>query len=220
MRKTILKIAAPVLRRFTKYYFSKPRPYKYKGIKGVILPGVFYPFFTISTKLLLNFLEPQNLKNKHFLELGCGTGFISVLAAKKGAKTTASDINPSAIENVKRNAKSNGVEVLTILSDLFKKIPEQVFDYIIINPPYYQKVAQSVEEKAWFCGANFEYFKELFSSINDFFNEQSMVYMILSEDCKIESIQNIAKQHDLVFDLIKTQKKYGELNYIFQLLKQ
>ena len=144
------RFLSPILKRFAKYYFSKARPYSFKNVKGIILPGVFYPYFTISTKLLLEFVDRLELEGKSFLELGCGTGIISTLAAQKGAQVIATDINPKAIENVELNAKENEVEVKTIFSDLFSAIPEQVFDYIIINPPYYPKRPKNIEEQAWF----------------------------------------------------------------------
>jgi release factor glutamine methyltransferase len=201
------------------WYFKKSRSYNYKQIKGTVLPGVFYPHFTISTKLLMQFLEPQNLKNKNFLELGCGTGLISVLAAQKGALVISSDINPAAIENVRLNALNNKAKLTAIESDLFKSLGGKKFDFIIINPPYYPKEAKNRAEEAWFCGPNFEYFQKLFSSLENYLNENSKVYMILSVDCELERIQEIALEFDFKFNLELETKKWGEANYIFNIEK-
>lgn len=219
MIKKVFNLLSPVLQRFAKYYFSKQRPFHYKGIKGTVLPGVFYPIFTISTKLLMDFIEPLELEEKSFLELGCGTGVISTLAAKKGARVTASDINSAAIENVQINAKKNGVVVQAIFSDLFEEIPKQNFDYIIINPPYYPKNPQNEADLAWFCGDNFEYFKNLFNQLGDYFHLESKVYMILSEDCELEKIKSLAANQQLNFKLDYCTKRQGEENYIFQIVK-
>lgn len=217
MVKKVFNILSPVLQRFAKYYFSKPRPFNYKGIKGTVLPDVFYPIFTISTKLLMDFIEQFDLKGKSFLELGCGTGMISTLAAKRGAIVIASDINPAAIENVELNAENNGVNLQPILSDLFEKILPQFFDYIIINPPYYPKDPLNKAEEAWYCGNDFEYFKKLFDQLGTYFNKNSQVYMILSEDCKLEKIKSLAAEKHLNFELVSQKKKQGEENYIFRI---
>lgn len=219
MIKKTLNFLSPLLQRFAKYYFRKPRPFSYKGIKGTVLPSVFYPIFTISTKLLMDFIDEHELKDKRFLELGCGTGMISTLAAKKGALVTATDINPAAIENVELNAGKNGVTIQSILSDLFEGISQQVFDYIIINPPYYPKEPLNKAEEAWYCGANFEYFEKLFYQLGSYFDETSQVYMILSEDCELEKIKRIAAEKKIDFEKVLQTIKQGEENYIFRIRK-
>lgn len=217
MKKIIKKALSIPLQFWAKMYFRKPRNYRYKNIRGVILPTVFFPQLTISTKLLLEYLENQELSGKSFLELGCGTGFISVLAAIKGAKVCASDINPVAIKNVRLNATKNQVYVNGIESDLFEKIPKLIFDWIIINPPYYPRNPINEAEKAWFCGEKFEYFESLFKDLGAYFSKESKVLMILSEDCEIDSIESIALKNDLAFSAIQRKKRRGELNYIFRI---
>jgi release factor glutamine methyltransferase len=219
LRKIIIKIIGKPMQFWASWYFKKPRNYNYKQIKGIVLPGVFYPHFTISTKLLMQFIEPLELKGKSFLELGCGTGLISVLASQKGALVTSSDVNPSAIENVRLNALNNKVELTAIESDLFKNLEGKKFDYIIINPPYYPKKAENRAEEAWFCGPNFEYFQKLFDKLEDHLNENSNVFMILSVDCELERIQKIALDNQLSFNLELETKKWGEANYIFSISK-
>lgn len=217
MRKTLIRIIAPFLQRFSKWYFAKARRYNYLSVKGTVLPGVFHPQFTISTKLLMQYVSTVNVKQKSVLELGCGSGLISTLAAQKGARVTASDINPKAIKNAQLNAKQNGVEFTTIVSDLFENIAQKQFDFIIINPPYYPKTPKNNEEEAWFCGENFEYFKKLFPQLKQYCSLNSAVIMILSEDCELEKIKEIAKESHLTFDLKLEKRVWGERNYIFQL---
>lgn len=217
MVKRLFKLFAPLLQSLAKLYFSSPRSYSYKSISGVVLPDVFYPHFTISTKLFMEFLEQKELKGKRFLELGCGTALISVLAAKKGAKVFATDINPKAIENAQLNAEKNGVELETIHSDLFDSVPKQQFDYIIINPPYYPKKPHSEAEKAWYCGENFEYFGQLFSTLDAYTNNSSQVLMILSEDCDLGTIKSIANKNKIEFVEVLKKKRNQELNFIYRL---
>lgn len=217
MRALVKKITTPVLQRFAKLYFSKPRTWRYRAMKFTVLPSVFFPHFTISTKVLLDFIDGLNLSNKSLLELGCGTGAISVFASKNGALVTASDINPVAIKNAELNAKSHEVNLLTIQSDLFESIPEQTFDFILINPPYYPRNPKDDAEKAWFCGAAFEYFDRLFDSLKSYINHPSEVYMILSEDCEITHIQMMAKSRNLKMEVVKEVVQQGEQNFIFSL---
>lgn len=162
MRNFIKKITHPFLKLGLKLYYFKPRKYCYKDICIKVHPAVFPPHLTLSTKILLDFINPLDLKNKTFLELGCGSGIIALLASKKGANVLASDINETALKFLNENALKNKLPITTIYSDLFDGIKNNTFDLIIINPSYYPKKAKNITEQAWFCGENFEYFEELF----------------------------------------------------------
>lgn len=213
----ILTPISPLIKKLAKVYTSKEREFSYKGIAVTVKPGVFHPGLFISTKILLNFVDELILKNNFFLELGAGSGIISILAAKKGAEVYASDISNTAVENIKINAERNNVEVNLNKSDLFKSIPHQNFDFIIINPPYYQKDPKNEEEYAWFCGSNYEYFTNLFSSLPGFINENSKVFMILSEVCDIKKIKSIGESKRFNWKIEKRKTVWGEKNFIFSL---
>ncbi|THF48815.1 methyltransferase domain-containing protein [Flavobacterium supellecticarium] len=220
MRKLIQRIISPFLQKASSIYLSKPRNYRYKNIRVRVEPGVFPPFITISTKLLLEFIEPLPLQNKTFLELGCGCGIISILAAQKGAQVTASDINKTALEALQKNAIPNQVTLSVIYSDLFQELSDRQFDYIVINPPYYPKTPQNTAESAWFCGKNFEYFEKLFAQLPKYRTETNKIYMILSEDCDCDTIQSIATRNALRMQVVRTAKVFQEQNYIFEIGSQ
>ena len=216
MRNIIKKITHPFLKYGLKLYYYKPRKYCYEDICIKVHPDVFPPHLTLSTKILLDFILPIDLKNKTFLELGCGSGIISLLAAKKGAKVLASDINEIALEFLDKNATKNNLSLTTVPSDLFDSIENTTFDFIIINPPYYPKKPKNIKEKAWFCGENFEYFEKLFSQLNTKVEFQN-VFMILSEDCEIEKIKSIALKNNLSFKLLDSKMVFKEKNYIYSI---
>ena len=217
MRNLIKKIATPVLRKIHNWYFSKPRKYYYKDSFVWVHPNVFPPHYTISTKIFLNFINDLYVENKTFLELGCGSGIISIHAAKKGAFVTASDINKDALNQLKINSKLNNVTISIVYSNLFENLNDLFFDYIVINPPYYPKKPVNEKEKAWFCGENYEYFYFLFQQLQAQLVNKSKCYMILSEDCHIEKIQKIASEFHINFLLTLSMKKSLEKNYIYLL---
>lgn len=86
LRTIIKKITHPFLKKGMEYYYKKPRPYSYNGITTIVHPDVFPPHLTLSTKILLDFISEIKLTQKTFLELGCGSGIISLYASQKGAK--------------------------------------------------------------------------------------------------------------------------------------
>lgn len=135
VKNIVAKTYKPLLER----YLSKTRSYRYKDIQLEIPPQVFHPGFFFSTKLLLKYLGGLSLDGKNFLELGGGSGLISIAAAKRNAKVMATDINPVAVEFIGKNGIQNEVDITVVQSDLFQNIPVQAFDIIAINPPLLQK---------------------------------------------------------------------------------
>jgi release factor glutamine methyltransferase len=200
-------------------YLRRTRDFSYRGIHIKILPGVFHPGFFSSTKILLGELGKLNVNNKTFLELGAGSGIISIVAAKKNGIVTASDISSKAIENVELNARMNNVQLQIILSDLFEKIPAQQFDFIFINPPYYKGVIKKEADHAWYAGEDFQYFRKLFSQLSDYMTAETICLMILSEECDVKTIQSIAKQNAFYFSETCSKSKFGERQIVFQIRK-
>lgn len=200
-------------------YLSKIRIYKYEDIQLEISPQVFHPGFFFSTRLLLKYIKQLPLEGQRFLEPGCGSGLISIYAAKKGATVTVSDINPVAIEFLKKNSRTNQVELTIIQSDLFQNIPTQQFDIIAINPPYYKKQPQTFRDYAWYCGENGEYFKNLFTELNNYTHHGSEIFMVLFEGCDIELIANLAAQNKFNLQCVHSKKNMLEKNFIFKIEK-
>ncbi len=196
-------------------YLSKTRIYKTNDIELEIPPQVFHPGFFSSTRLLLQYINGLSLPGKKFLELGAGSGLISMTAAKKGALVTATDINPVAVEFLQKNSLQNGINIRVIHSDLFQHIPPQAFDIIAINPPYYKKQPQTFAEYAWYCGENGEYFQRLFHTIGDYIHKDSVVLMVLSEVCDINLISKLITDEKFYLEKLITKKSLGEDFYIY-----
>lgn len=101
------------------------------------------------TYLMLDCVEVR--PQERVLEMGCGTGIIALHCAKAGAIVTAADINPKAVDCARANAKSNGLEMSVVHSDLFLDV-EGVFDLIIFNPPYVPDEIKGDIERSWAGG--------------------------------------------------------------------
>ena len=130
----------------------------------------------------------------------------------------ATDINPVAIECLRSNCDQNNVKPAIILSDLFADIPQQSFDIIAINPPYYKKQPQTMADHAWYCGENGEYFEKLFISLGKYVHQNSIVLMVLSEDCDINMIGDLASAHNFRMRKKVTKKSIWEYLYIYQII--
>lgn len=215
------KLSTLFLKPALQWYLKKPRRYTFSGFDLLIQPGVFHPGLFFSSNYLFSFISRQNLAGHRVCEVGCGSGLLSLLACSMSANVTALDISATAVnttrENFKRNASRLKGAYQVILSDLFSALPEQVFDVIIINPPYFFKPALSDGEKAWNCGSEGEYFETLFTQLPRYSHPESGIWMILADNCDIERIKSIARKHNCTFALLEQKKIYWEVNFIYRL---
>lgn len=72
------------------------------------------------------------------LDLGTGSGILSLGAAKFSDTVVATDLNQRAVSFASFNAKLNGVENIEVLAgDCFAPVKDRTFDLILSNPPFF-----------------------------------------------------------------------------------
>ena len=218
IRRSALRIIAPVLKAWYARWTSKERRVSVDGFDLVIPPGVFHPDLFLSTRLLAEHVRGLALAGKTFLDLGTGSGRIALTAARAGAIVTACDVNPSAVECVRRNAEHNKLRITPVLSDQFDVLPGH-FDVIAINPPYYDRDPATLAEHAFLAGEGHRYFVRLFPALAERIRKGSDVFMVLSEDLDLERIRRIASTSALGSRPVRRTKRWGETTTVFHIVQ-
>ena len=158
--RIFFKVAYPL------YYKGKLKKTNHAHLFGFSLtipPGVFHPGLFFSTKILGKYLFTLDLQNKTILEMGCGSGLLSLIAASKGGFVTSVDINQSAVECTQANAHGNGLSqrIKSIQSNLFQSIPDDAkFDLVIWNPPFFPQEPAGEASMAWNAGKGYRVLRE------------------------------------------------------------
>lgn len=117
------------------YIFGKTNFYgfDFEVDKNVLIPR-------IDTEILIEKLVDEIKKsNKQcsVLDIGTGSGVIAICLKKlTDANVVAVDVSENALKIASKNAKINNAEIEFVKSDLFSKIGEKRFDFIVSNPPY------------------------------------------------------------------------------------
>ncbi|WP_323737034.1 HemK2/MTQ2 family protein methyltransferase [Methanosphaera sp. ISO3-F5] len=135
------------------------------------------------------------------LEIGTGTGLVSICASLKCSSVTSTDINPYAIKCAEANIKLNNRDNITVIkSDLFDNINGK-YDLILFNTPYLpvtdEEHVDDEYSKAWDGGENGR-------EVIDKFLKQAPQY--LKENGTIQLVQSSLSDNEKT---IQTLKKLG-----------
>ena len=113
---------------------------KYEAKDGEILirmdPGMAFGTGTHeTTRLVMLMMQDEELAGKRFLDMGTGSGILSICASKLGAKQCyAYDIDPVAVKVSRENVKDNDVTNIECdVSDLLAGVKEGKYDVITAN---------------------------------------------------------------------------------------
>jgi len=77
-----------------------------------LLPGPGFGDYSHPTTQLMIAMMAEHLDGEEIFDIGCGSGILSVAAAKMGArKVYACDIDPEAVAHTVKNGELNGVKI-------------------------------------------------------------------------------------------------------------
>ncbi|HKI89121.1 MAG TPA: 50S ribosomal protein L11 methyltransferase, partial [Draconibacterium sp.] len=87
-----------------------------------------------TTSMMLEYILNEDLKGKTVLDMGCGTGILSILASLKNAqKITAIDIDEWSFISTQENAKLNNVKNIEVKHGDASLLGEETYDFIFAN---------------------------------------------------------------------------------------
>ena len=125
------------------------------GFRLTVPPTVFHPKVFLTSKYFAGFIGKLDLAGKSVAEVGCGSGILSLAAARAGAaRVVAIDINPNAAYAATINGRDNGLpQVRGVCSNLMSGLkPGALFDVIITSPPSFPGEPRDLADRAWFAG--------------------------------------------------------------------
>lgn len=145
------------------------------------------------------------------LELGCGSGVVSLHCAKAGAVVTAGDINPSAVELTGRNAERNNLGIEVLLTDVYSSVKGR-FDTVVFNLPYLPVNDDLPMAEAWSGGEDgLGPLPKILEGIGDYGNDGWRVVVVVSSLMDEDRLEDLLSSY--------TVAVLGELPLFFEKLR-
>ncbi len=172
----------------------------HKNIVVESCDGVYFP--REDSEMFADFLDGIDIKGKHALDIGCGTGLLSVIMGKKGAHVVATDINARAVRCALKNARENNVKVNAVLTDVFDSLGS--FDIIIFNSPYLPPGKEN--DVMW---TNERSIEKFFMEFRKHLNKNGRAYILVSSLTRIQVGGKIVSTSKLDFEELKIVELTG-----------
>jgi release factor glutamine methyltransferase len=183
----------------------------------LVLPQVFHPKLFRSSEFLVRFLAETPIRpGARLLDMGSGCGVGAVVAAARGCRVTAVDINAEAVRCTRINALLNDYEerIEVRHGDLFGPVAGERFDIILFNPPYYRGEAREPLEHAWRSVDTVERFA---AKLSEHLTPAGYALVVLSTDGELGAFLQTFRDHGLGITPVAGRKLTNETLTIYRL---
>ena len=182
------------------------------GVSITVLPGVMSPKYDWAGLYMIKWL-PEDLSGKDVLEIGPGTGLVSVFAGLRGARSvTAADINPTAVENTNINLqKHHIVNSKAVFSNVFEAVKGNTYDSIIFNLPYHNGKPNNDLEKGVIdegYAAMIKFCEEVKTMLKD----GGKIYLGFSQSGNVEKFKEVLDQNNLHIEAFEERDKWDDID--------
>ena len=184
----------------------------------LIFPNVMSPKYDRSAQMIISMMPDQ--KGKKVLEIGCGTGILSIHSALQGAiSITSIDINPTAIKNTKENfAKYSINNSEVFLSDLFENVIG-TFDTIIFNAPFNGNQALDILELGT-SDYNYETLTRFFSEASRYIQEDGEILLGFANTGDNDLVHKLIKENNLEIKNFQTHENGDWIMYLYTIVRK
>ena len=194
------------------------------GFSLGIPPTVFHPRFYLTSRFLGEYIGTLALNNKRVLDIGCGSGILSLASARSGGTVVALDVNPAAVQATIENALRNQLssKICAIQSDLFAGLehPAEAFDLLVCNPPFYEGEPHSIADSAFRGGSHHLFMTNFARSCARFLSPHGCILLVLSSDADVKACLLPFHKNGFKSRVVKVERHFFETLGLIELRGQ
>ncbi|HLR37300.1 MAG TPA: methyltransferase [Chitinophagaceae bacterium] len=156
--------------------------------------------------------EVLDNKPKTILDIGTGTGLLSLMLAQNNAfkKHDAIEINKDAFKQAKENFTDNvlGKNIRLILGDIRFYAPDYQYDFIICNPPFYENALKSlsVAKKQAMHASHLDY-DDLLSRLKLLLKPEGICSLMLPFDFEKDMVYRSGNTNIYPYKIVRVKNK-------------
>lgn len=170
--------------------------------------------------LLIEAINPINFGKA--LEIGVGSGIISLHLARKIDTVFACDINPYSLFLSKQNAFANSLSnIYLFYSNIFSSIKVgTLFDLIVFNPPYLpvESPPRKIIDLSYHGGVDGgDHIRAFLDGLGSFLSNNGTAYLLQSSLYPLDNTTNYLEKNNFRYKIKKTLKLDFEILYVLEI---
>lgn len=161
---------------------------------------------------LFEFMIEDDITKGNILEIGAGSGYISIKLYKYNKNIVAIEIQKSVYDILKENLENNNIKIKLLNTDIKDHIGK--YDYIVSNPPYYKINSGKYPKSDIQKYSKFEFYLDISSlckSLNNLLKDKNSRFYIVYPLNRKKELEKTFMEYNLE---IKREKIIGTLYYV------
>jgi methylase of polypeptide subunit release factors len=107
-------------------------------------------------------------------------------------------------------------------SDLFAALgpPEEKFDVVLLNPPFYLGAPGNKAECAWKGGNNYDFIRRFISEAWKFMTPEGRIIFVVSSDMDVAALRSMFRNESYLLNCLQRRRVMFEELFIFEALHE
>ncbi|MCX8182945.1 MAG: methyltransferase [Crenarchaeota archaeon] len=164
----------------------------------------------------------EKVEAKRILEIGCGSGIVSLALACRNIEVVAVDISMEACRNTLTNFKRNRLQgvVHVVNGDLAAAFRDGVgFDIVVSNPPYLPVEQSSSEHLSWAAGKDASFSRRLLENVLPLMSDTCMLFLVQSSLSDLDGLKRTLEEKGFMVEEASCRSFFFEKIILFKIFR-